>query len=299
VIERLDQRTPQVLIESKIVETRLNKDENLGINWSDSFTLQTSTVSLPTTFPFAGGSDFGVLGEFIPRAGAFSPSTGAVLSKGKVPEFGGTVTFGTLSATTLSLVLNFLKSRTDTRINSNPSISALNNQQASVHIGSEFPIPNYSVDPSTGRTTITGYTAKNIGTVLTVTPHVNPSGEIVVDLRPEVITFSGNRTYDTGGGFSVGLPEFTTQTAQTQVRIRNHETIAIGGLIKETHTSTEVKVPVLGDIPVLGALFTNVNRYGGSDPARQDLLIFVTVRLSEEEAAAAKVAAIMPTAAYP
>jgi type IV pilus assembly protein PilQ len=284
VIERLDQRTPQVLIETKVVETKLTRDEKLGIDWSDSFTLSTSAVSLPTTFPFPGGSDFGLLGEFIPRAGAFSPSTGAVLSKGKVPEYGGTVTFGAISSTALSAVMNFLKSRTDTRISSNPSISALNNQQAKIHIGSEFPVPNYTVDPSTGRTTITGYTSKSIGTVLTVTPHVNPSGEIVVDLRPEVTTFAGNRTYDTGGGFAVGLPEFTTQTAQTQVRIRNAETIAIGGLIKETATETVTKVPLLGDLPVIGSLFTTTSKYGSSDPVRQDLLIFVTVNLTEEVA---------------
>ena len=300
VIKRIDQRTPQVLIETKVVETRLNKDEQLGINWSDSMTLTASSVSLPTTFPFPGGADFGsVLGAVIPRAGAFSPSTGASLTRGKVPETGGTFTFGTLSSTGLAAAIAFLQSRTDTYILSNPSIAALNNQKAKVHIGSEFPIPNYTIDPTTGRTSITGYTAKQIGTVLTVTPHVNPSREIVVDLKPEVIAFSGNRTYDTGAGNSVSLPEFTTQTAETQVRIKSGETIAIGGLVKRTETKTEAKVPVLGDIPVFGLLFKHTTRYGGSDPAKQDLLIFLTVQQTDDGEAPTDAVAAAPTPAAP
>ncbi len=283
VIGRLDQRTPQVLIETKVVETRLEKSEQLGIDWSDSITPSVTPASAPSTFPFLGGGDLGDIGRaFIPRAGTFSPTQGASITTGRIPENGGTFTFGTLSSTGLSAVIRFLQSRTDTKIISNPSISALNNQKATVHIGSEFPIPNYSVDPTTGRTTITGYTAKNIGTVLTVTPHVNPSNEVVVDLKPEVISFTGNRSYDTGSSQSVSLPEFSTQTAETQVRISNGDTIAIGGLIKATESKVVSKVPVLGDIPFFGNLFKSTTKYGGSDPVRQDLLIFLTVKMTED-----------------
>ena len=296
VIKRLDQRTPQVLIETKVVETRLAKSENLGIDWADSLTMLVNTVSIPTTFPFPGGADLPeFIGQFIPRAGTFSPTTGASITRGRVPEQGGTFTFGTLSSTGLSMILNALQSRTDTHIVSNPTIMALNNQQAKIHIGSEFPVPNYSLDPTTGRTTISGYTAKNIGTVLTVTPHVNPSNEINVELKPEVISFTGLRSYDTGGTTSISLPEFTTQVAQTQVRIQDGHTIAIGGLVKKTEAKTEVKVPVLGDIPILGLLFKNTTRYGGSDPVLQDLLIFLTVKLADgRPAQKAQAVAVVP-----
>ena len=281
VMERLDQRTPQVLIETRVVETRLAKTETLGIDWSDSFTLAASAVSIPTTFPFPGGANFGTFGKmFIPRASTLSP--GGSLTDGRIPQNGGTFTFGTLSSTGLSAVMNFLQSRTDTRILSNPSIAALNNHSAKVHIGSEYPVPTYSIDPTSGRTAITGYTPKSTGTVLTVTPHVNPSSEIVVDLKPEVVTVGDAITYNTGGGFSVSLPQFTTQTAETQVRIRGGDTIAIGGLVKETEIKSEAKVPFLGDLPLVGALFKNVSRNSGSDPSRQDLLIFLTVTLIEE-----------------
>lgn len=283
VIARLDQRTPQVLIETKIVETRLEKDEQLGIDWSDSITFTASSVSIPSTFPFPGGGDLlGSVGRaFIPRAGTFSPTTGASITRGRIPENGGTFTFGTLTSTGLNTVIHFLQSRTDTKVVSNPSISALNNQKAAVHIGSEYPIPNYSIDPSTGRTTITGYTAKQIGTVLTVTPHVNPSDEIVVELKPEIITVLDPVTYDTGNNAAISLPQFSTQTAETQVRIKNNETIAIGGLIKEANSKVVSKVPLLGDIPFFGSFFKSTAKYGGSDPVRQDLLIFLTVKLTD------------------
>ena len=301
VVERLDQRTPQVLIETKVVETKLAKDEKLGIDWSDSFTATAASATAPTTFPFPRNKELGGLGHtFITQAGTVSSGTLTQNQyyrggSGLIPDAGGTFTFGTLTSTGFSMVLNFLQSRTDTKIVSNPSISALNNQIAKIHIGSEYPIPNYSIDPSTGRTTISGYSSKPLGTVLEVTPHVNPNNEIVVEVKPNVTAFASKVTYDTGSSNSVSLPEFSIQTAQTQVRIKSGDTIAIGGLIKETTQKKEVKVPILGDIPVIGLLFKHVERYGTSDPARQDLLIFLTVRLMGEDAFASQsVAAAAP-----
>lgn len=285
VVERLDQRTPQVLIETKVVETKLAKDEKLGIDWSDSLSLTASATTVPSTFPFPRGASLGEFGEqFLPFPGEFSPVTGAYVPTGQIPTKGGTFTFGTLTSTGLAIAMNFLQSRTDTKIISNPSISALNNQVAKIHIGSEYPIPNYTIESTTGKTTISGYTSKPLGTILEVTPHVNPNNEIVVEVKPNVTAFSSKVTYDTGQSSSVSLPEFSIQTAQTQVRIKSGDTIAIGGLIKETDQKKEVKVPILGDIPIVGLLFKNVERYGTSDPARQDLLIFLTVNLMKEDA---------------
>ncbi|MBI4597226.1 MAG: secretin and TonB N-terminal domain-containing protein [Candidatus Omnitrophica bacterium] len=278
VVQRIDQRTPQVLIESKVVETRLTKDEKLGIDWSDALTLTAVSPTLPSTFPFTMGANYGIFGNrFIPRTGAETP---------RVPSQATTFSFGTLNAGNLGNTINFLNTRTDTHIVSNPSIAVLNNKEASVHIGEQYPIPNYTIDSTTGRVSISGYTAKNLGTILTVTPHVNPSNEIVVDLKPEIITLIENVSFTTGGS-TLQLPRFSIQNAQTQVRIQSGDTIAIGGLVKAAEVKQQTKVPVLGDIPVVGLLFKNINRYGSSagqsDPVRQDLLIFLTVKLLEEQ----------------
>jgi type II secretory pathway component GspD/PulD (secretin) len=207
----------------------------------------------------------------------------------------GEIGIGTLSNVDMSMTLNLLKQRTDTRIVSNPTLIVLNNQQAKIHIGEEYPVPTFSVDPSTGKTTVSGFQSKTIGTVLTVTPHVNPSNEIVVDLKPEIISALANATFDVGSSETVSLPRFGTQTVTTQVRILDNETIAIGGLVKDLKVTQVNKVPILGDIPIFGALFTNktVDGVSPQPTLQQDLLIFLTVKL-EKEGETASVALTTP-----
>ncbi len=293
VIQRLDQRTPQVLIETKIVETKLEKSEQLGIRWSDSFALTQSQNSFPSTFPFKKQGTLGWVGEsFVstPIAEVSGPS-GLLTATTQ-----GSIGIGTLTNSALSMTLNNLKQRSDTKIVSNPTLTVLDNQQAKIHIGEEFPVPNFSVDPSTGKTTVSGFQTKTIGTVLTVTPHVNPSQEIVVDLKPEVISALDNASFNVGGSETVSLPRFSTQTVTTQVRIIDGETIAIGGLVKDIKVVTDNKVPVLGDLPLIGALFSNTRTFGGgTNPTlQQDLLIFLTVTLEKRKATAVASASQAP-----
>ena len=283
VVKRLDQRTPQVLIESRIVETKLGKNEKLGIRWSDDFQMTQSASAFPSSFPFKAVTTFGELGDdFVSGPSARVPGPTAVLAATSL----GSVGIGTLTGDALSMTLNFLKQRQDTKIVSNPTLMVLNNQQAKIHIGNEYPIPNFSVDPSTGKTTVSGFQTRTIGTVLTVTPHVNPSNEIVVDLKPEIVRASDPVTFTVGSGSeAVSLPNFETQTVTTTVRIQDRETIAIGGLVKEASIKQVNKVPILGDIPLIGMLFTNTVLDDGSGGAttQQDLLIFLTVSLTKEK----------------
>lgn len=293
VVERLDQRTPQVLIAAKIVETKLEKDENLGITWSTSYALTQTANAYPSTFPFKAQTTFGTLGNaFISGAQGRVPFPAALRTAATSAV--GTVGIGTLSNDTLALTLNALKRRNHTKIVSNPTLSVLDNQEAKVHVGEEFPVPNFSVDPSTGNTTVSGFQSKTIGTVLTVTPHVNPSREIVVDLKPEIISVLSNATFSVGGASTVSLPRFGTQTVTTHVRIKDEETIAIGGLIKNDTVIEEQKVPFLGDLPLIGLLFRNKHTFGGStNPTlQQDLLIFLTVNLTKEDSSGKSVASV-------
>ncbi|MBI4342163.1 MAG: secretin and TonB N-terminal domain-containing protein [Candidatus Omnitrophica bacterium] len=285
VVKRLDQRTPQVLIETRIVETKLEKDEHLGIRWSDSFALTQTQTSYPSTFPFMAEGTLGWLGDNIvstPPARLGGPTS--LLDANPTTTL-GEIGIGTLSSSALAMTLNSLKQRSDTKVVSNPTLTVLDNQQAKIHIGEEFPVPNFSVDPSTGNTTVSGFQTRTIGTVLTVTPHVNPSNEIVVDLKPEIIAAQSNATFNVSGSQSVSLPRFSIQTVQTAVRIQDGQTIAIGGLVKDLKVSQENKVPILGDIPILGLLFSNNRTFGGSSnpTLKQDLLIFLTVNLTKDK----------------
>jgi type IV pilus assembly protein PilQ len=285
VISRLDQRTPQVLIETRIVETKLEKDEHLGIRWSDSFALTQTQNSFPSSFPFKAEGTLGELGDtFVSTPPSRAGGTASLLDTNPTSTL-GEIGIGTLSNSALAWTLNALKQRTDTRVVSNPTLTVLNNQEASITIGEEFPVPEFSVNPDTGNTTVSSFKAKKVGTVLVVTPHVNPSREIVLDLQPEVTATNGNATFNVSGSTSVSLPRFSTQTVKTQVRILSGETIAIGGLVKTTEIVQKNKVPLLGDIPIIGLLFTNTHKFGGStNPTlQQDLLIFLTVKLLEDE----------------
>ena len=287
VVERLDQPTPQVHIESRFVETRLTRDENLGIDWFDSVTVALDTAIAPTTFPFPGGSEFGNVGSsFIPRSGTFDPTTGASLTKGRVPEVGGKFTFGTIDLGTLNIVLNLLKQRIDTKVISNPTIVTLNNKQANIQIGTDVNIPNFQIDPSTGRATVTGFQTRSTGIILRVTPYVNPQEEIVLDVKPEITTVGADRTFASG----ITFPDFDVQKAETQVRLKDGETLAIGGMKRQAERVTSNKVPILGDIPIIGWLFTNRREQTPSGQDQLDLLIFLTVHLVKalpQQAAAA------------
>lgn len=283
VIERLDSRTPQIAIEAKIIETTLDKDENMGIAWNLEATASGSGI--PTTLPFKrigslvsgrqtdASSIYRPLGD--PDSEPPFPST-------TIPSFpyidASAFTFGTLDFSEMSAALEILNQRTDTKIISNPNITTLDNQQAMVKVTTVFNIPTYERNESTGSMEVTGYTEKDVGIILTVTPHVNQAGDIVVDLKPEVSAFVQWDTFGTGGN-TIFAPRFRTRTAETQVMVKDGQTIVIGGMISETTTKVRRKVPILGDIPILGELFKKTE--DGIETT--DLLIFVTVRLLKED----------------
>jgi len=277
LVERLDRRTPQVAIDTKIVETALDDDENLGISWTIKATLKGGIR--PTTFPFnkiSSGGTFGSL--FYPKTAGQSsfPPAG---SEGQFPFAAKSdFTFGTLDMSSLQAILELLKTRTNTSIVSNPRITTLNNQKATIHVGEIFNVPTFERNETTGNFEVTGFEERDIGINLEVTPHVNDAGEIVVDLHPEVTDF---KSFDTFSG-DLQAPRFDTREANTQVRVRSGETIAIGGLVKDKFVDTTIKVPVLGDIPGLGALFRKTEK--AKD--KTDLIFFITVHLVNDRPAA-------------
>jgi len=277
VVSRLDKRTPQVSIEAKIIEARLDKDDELGIDWNVEITASGSAV--PTTFPFEKDRDpfakpksGGSIKDYLP--GTFPIPTSAV----PLPTV-GSFTFGTLDFTQLTAALKLLNEKTDTSIISNPNITTLNNKEAKIMVGQIFNIPTYERNDSTGKMEVTGYTEKDIGIILAVVPHINEAGDIVIDLKPEVSGVLAD--WDNFGTTSdpMLVPRFTTRTAETQIMIKDGQTIVIGGL-RENQTEKIVnKVPFLGDIPLLGELF----KYKSDTIITKDLLIFVTVRIVPDD----------------
>ena len=200
VIEKLDMRTKQVNIEAKIIETTLDKDDKLGVNW----TMQASAsgASRPTTAPFHRGTTGGHLYPDADTSAEAGSSTGAFPAGARTAfplALPSNFTFGTLSFTSFQAVLEMLKSRADTKIISNPRITTLDNKEAKITVATTYNIPTYERNDSTGNYEITGYDEKELGVILSVTPQINPEGYIVVKIEPEVSAFATWDTFTTSG----------------------------------------------------------------------------------------------------
>ena len=162
---------------------------------------------------------------------------------------------------------------------SNPRIVVLNNQTAKVQVGEQIGIPSFERNETSGSFEVTGFTMRDTGVVMNVTPHINSADEILVDLKPEVSSFVGYQAVSA----SLSAPRFTITTAATQVLIRDGETIAIGGLLTDAATSSEDKIPFLGDIPGIGKLFRSKRQTAGSGNNKIETLFFVTVSIVDSE----------------
>lgn len=279
VIKKIDQKTPQAHIDSKIVNTKAGLAENMGIAWQPSITAKGAIR--PTTFPFSAvrdqGTPFGVK-EFFPIAtGAIGSSVGGVNPSDprSFPSVlpSSSYSFGTLDFSSFQATLNFLKSYSNTKVVSNPRVTVLNNQTAHIQVGQQIPLPTYERNETTGSMVVSGFSYRDTGVVLNVTPHINSADEILVDLKPEVSNVGADQSF--GGG--VVAPRFDVTQAQTQLLIQSGQTIAIGGLLTDNVNQTEDKVPYLGDVPLVGKLFRSKRQTAGTGNEKNETIFFVTV----------------------
>jgi len=288
VINRLDEPTPQVYIEARIIETVLDDDEKLGIDWTVKVSATGSAI--PTTLPFAKELDrIDNLKDRIPFGDPAAESPAfpeRAATNAMFPYVGSdSFTFGTLSFSQFQAVLYMLDNRSDTKIISNPRMVTLDNQEATIRIGSSLYIPVWGTDEDTGSRVFSDVrkTEMDTGIKLKVTPQEKKKNEIVVDLEPEITSRESRElligSSSVAAATDVYAYPISVRTAKTQVMIKDGETIAIGGLLKEQTVKTRRKVPFLGDIPLLGNMF----RYSEDTLDTRDLLIFVTVKLVESK----------------
>ena len=254
ILPILDSVTPQVLIEAKIIETTLDNDDRLGINWTTDVTM--SGAERPTTFPFDKTDSSTILhNRSLP--GSWPTPADTLFS------------FGTLDFTSFQAVLNMLSTKTDTNILSNPRIVTLDNQAATITVGTKWPIAQYAYNTQNAQWEVSGFEYMDFGVLLRVTPHVNKAGFITMDIEPEISRQRGSDTITFSGA---QIPIITTQETSTRVMIKDRETLVIAGLIKDETIDTIRKIPILGDIPLLGLLF----QHKTTSIDKTDLLIFIT-----------------------
>jgi len=174
--------------------------------------------------------------------------------------------FGIMDASTLGVAFQALRSDRDTDILSSPTITTTDGRKAQVLVGQQIPIPMYERQQETGVLEIIGYQQQEVGISLDVTPHIGRDGEILMEVTPstsDIVEFIGQYK---------DRPVTATRIARTQVVVRPGETLAIAGLITNSEQDVRTKVPLLGDIPLLGNIF----RHTDKRERKVELMIFIT-----------------------
>jgi type IV pilus assembly protein PilQ len=184
----------------------------------------------------------------------------------------GRLTSAVFSASDFNVIVSALKTQNNTKVVSNPTVVTLNNTEAVLNIGSEFPIPSYTYNSERGTFEVSGFQYKPIGIIMKVTPQVNAQGNIRLSLEPEVSQQNGETTFGGAGGATI--PVIATRKVKTQISLKDGYTAGIGGLVTSNKNHGGTKVPVLGSIPVLGRLFSSKS----VNDVSTNLLIFITAK---------------------
>ena len=260
IVDKLDIRRAQVLVEAIIVEVIADRTAELGITWA--------LAGIGANTPL-GVTNFPDFGPGVVQLGAAAGSGGAVDPTGLIGD-GGTIGLGRVSDTGVSFaaILRALQGDADTNIISTPSIVTTDNEEATLNVGQEVPFV-------TGSFTNTGAAGgsvnpfqtiqrEQIGVKLTITPQINDSDSLLLKISQEISSIASS---------AQGAVDLITnqRIIETTVIVDDGQILVLGGLLEDVLRESEQKVPFLGSIPVIGALF----RVRKTDMIKTNLLVFI------------------------
>ncbi len=257
VIEQTDFRRKQVLVDAIIVEVSDDFAREIGVQWKTAFTDTTSGV--------VASSNFGLV--------TMDTDGNAILGQG--------LSLGFMEAGDLRLLLKAVAVNVDANILSRPSIVTLDNQEAEILVGQNIPL---ITGQSTGAaaTTENPFTTverKDIGITLKVTPQINEGDAITLDVIQEVENVSASASSE--------ATDIVTnkRSVKTKVLVRDQDVLVLGGLIDTTDQTTVKKVPLLGDIPLVGKLFKTTQ----TEKLRRNLMVFIRPTILADAESASRV----------
>ncbi|MFI4913748.1 MAG: type II secretion system secretin GspD [Steroidobacterales bacterium] len=267
VIDKLDIRRLQVSVQALIVEVDADKTADLGVNWA---------VDGSATSVGVGGFVSPIGGTSIVDlyTASQSPTT---LSSSTLQ--GSTIGVGKLTASGINFaaVLRALQSVSRTNVIATPSIVTRDNQEAKVAVAQEIPILTGQYTTTTGTSSaFQTVQREEVGTILTVTPQISEGDAVLLKIQVESSSVAAT---------SVSTVDVTTnkRTISTNVLIKDGGTLVLGGLIQNSSTNSESRVPLLGSIPLLGELF----RARNTGKSKTNLLIFLQPHILRNDAQAA------------
>ncbi len=262
IIKAFDEKTPQVVIDAQIVEVSPKDQFSAGVDWDywlKKNVRLASSLAAPALTGISGIPNklsFGVL------------ASGATAAADEVGEY--------------KAAIDLLRVIGDTKILSSPRIMALNNQEAKILVGTkEAYITSSTSQTGTGTVTSQSVNFVDVGIKLYVTPNINRKGFVTMKIRPEIS--SSVATTLTAEDKKTQVPIVTTSETETTIMVKDGATIIIAGLKRDKAERELKKLPVAGDLPLIGAAF----RSSKNDTAQTELVIFITPRIvSGEESVA-------------
>jgi len=244
VILAFDEEDKQVQIEAQIVQISLNEQTATGVDWEKMFAYHSlNPITLKGSFPLTG----------VQEAGEFS--------------------VGTLARNDFNLVIDFLNTIAKTNVLSRPRIMALNNEEASILIGSkEVYFSQTQSQSSVTTTTAEAVNFVDVGVKINVTPTITDDGFIIMKIRPEVSSVREIATSPLGSS----VPVVETAQAETTVKVRDNVMVMIAGLMKEELRDNRSRYPWISEIPLLGWLFGSKS----NQKVKTELAIFLTPHIT-------------------
>ena len=271
IVDKLDIRRAQVLVEAIIVEVIADKTAELGITWAVEGTASTTPIST-TNFPDLGPG-------VVQLAGAAAGGGDTPVDPSSLIGSGITIGVGRLSDSGVSFaaILRALEGDADTNIISTPSIVTTDNEEASLNVGQEVPFVTGSFTNTGG---ISGSVnpfqtiqREQVGVKLTITPQINEGNSLLLDISQEISNIAQS---------AEGAVDLITnqRIVETTVIVDDGQILVLGGLLEDVLRESEQRVPILGSIPFLGALF----RAQKTDKVKTNLLIFIRPKILRDAA---------------
>ncbi len=287
-ISRLDAPPPQVFISVVIAEVNLSKREEFGVELGIQSPILFTRSSVGGT-PGTPGFNFNSTAALPNATSAIPGQVGfqglGNLGVGRLGANGAGGLVFSAASDSVSVLIRALGTQSRLDLLSRPSLTLTDNQQGFFQVGQSYPVLSGSTI-ATGGLAQQSIEYRDIGVVLRVVPRINAAeGRVLLRVEPQVATVNSVPVALSAG---INAPLFDVQTLQTTVSAGDGETIILGGLIRNQDLKSENKIPVLGDLPYIGAAF----RYRTQDQQRRELIFILTPHIIRDELDHARLTAI-------
>ncbi len=262
VIQKLDIRRPQVLVEALIVEMDYNKSLQLGVEWRSTNDPASGGKTV------IGGTNFGQ-STALATQGPFAVGSGLFLA-----AVDGTITFAGQEFLNVAAFVRALQTQDDVNILSTPSLLTTDNEEAEIVVSDTIPFQTSEKYDNNGNPIYT-FEYRDVGLTLRLTPQINEDNYVKLKLFQEI-----SKIISTSTGTRENAPTTAKRSTKTTVVVKDGATIVIGGLVQDDTTVNASSVPCLGDLPVVGVLFRSTT----DERKKTNLLIFLTPHIINEMA---------------